>query len=79
MPSAKIVTRDRFPPENMSYSPNIVFFCASASSASASVFTPGVGMWFPTRYTPSIASVKSTRLRRSVTCHRFLSGLLSIV
>ena len=46
MPSAKIVTRDRFPPENMSYSPNIVFLVCSARSASASGFTPGVGMWF---------------------------------
>ena len=26
MPSAKIVTCDRFPPENMSYRPNIVFW-----------------------------------------------------
>ena len=26
MPSAKIVICDRFCPENMSYSPNIVFF-----------------------------------------------------
>ena len=44
MPSAKIVTRDRLPPENRSYRPNIVFFAWSASMASASVFTPGVGM-----------------------------------
>ncbi len=26
MPSAKMVTFDRLPPENMSYSPNIVFW-----------------------------------------------------
>ena len=41
MPSAKIVTRDRLPPENMSYRPNIVFCIWRASSASAAVFTPG--------------------------------------
>ena len=44
MPSAKIVTLDRFPPENMSYRPNIWFCICCASSASAAVFTPGVGM-----------------------------------
>ena len=49
MPSAKIVTCDRLPPENMSYRPNIVPAACSASNASASVFTPGVGMWLPTR------------------------------
>ena len=49
MPSAKIVTFDRLPPENMSYRPNIVFCACSASIASASVFTPGVGMWLPMR------------------------------
>ena len=54
MPSAKIVTRDRLPPENMSYRPNIVFCACRASSSSAAGFTPGVGMWWPTRYTASM-------------------------
>ncbi len=40
-PSAKIVTRDRWPPENMLYRPNIVFASCSARIASASGFTPG--------------------------------------
>jgi hypothetical protein len=31
MPSAKIVMRDRFCPENMSYRPNIVLRACSAS------------------------------------------------
>ena len=44
MPSAKIVTFDRFPPENMSYRPNRLFWACSASNCSAAVFTPGVGM-----------------------------------
>ena len=46
-PSAKIVTRDRLPPVNMSYRPNIVPRICRDSSASASGFTPGVGMWLP--------------------------------
>ena len=46
-PSAKIVTRDRLPPENMSYRPNIVFAACSARIVSACGFTPGVGMWLP--------------------------------
>ena len=32
---------------------------------SASVFTPGVGMWEPSRNTASMPSVKRTRLRSS--------------
>ena len=67
MPSAKIVIFDRFCPENMSYSPNIVLRACSASSASASVFTPGTTTWLPMRYTASIPSVNSTRLRSSPT------------
>jgi hypothetical protein len=74
-PSAKIVICARLLPENMLYSPNIVFWVCAARIASASVFTPGVGTTPPTRYTPSNPSVKSTRLRRSVTAKRFLSGL----
>src|SRR5215207_8203374 len=42
--------------------------------ASASALTPGVGTKFPTRNTPSSASVNSTRLRRSVTANRFFSA-----
>ena len=72
MPSAKIVTCDRFPPENMSYRPNMRVLAAwSATAASAAEFTPGVGMWWPTRYTPSSPSVNSTRLRRSETVKMF--------
>ena len=74
-PRAKIVTCDRLPPVNMSYRPNIVFRACSAITLSASVFTPGVGTWLPMRYTPSMASVNSTRLRRSAIAKRFLSGL----
>jgi hypothetical protein len=43
-PSAKMVMRDRLPPVNMSYRPNIVFWAWSARIRSASEFTPGVGM-----------------------------------
>ena len=49
MPSAKTVTFDRFPPVNMSYRPNIVFWACSARTDSACVLIPGVGMWLPTR------------------------------
>src|SRR5689334_3268029 len=72
MPSAKIVICDRFFPENMSYSPNIVFFAWSTSAASASGLIPGVGMWPPTRYTASSPSVNSTRFLRSATAKMFL-------
>ena len=48
----------------------------SASAAPARrappMFTPGVGMWWPTRYTPSSPSVNSTRLRSSETAKMFL-------
>src|SRR5689334_572548 len=78
MPSAKIVICDRFFPENMSYRPNIVFAAWSAIIFSASELTPGVGMWPPTRYTASSPSVKSTRLRRSLTATMFFSESASI-
>src|SRR5690349_21246350 len=72
MPSAKIVICDRFFPENISYSPNIVFFACSTSAASACGLIPGVGIWPPTRYTASRPSVKSTRFLRSATAKMFL-------
>src|SRR6476659_661135 len=50
----------------------------SASSFSASEFTPGVGMWPPTRYPASSPSVSSTRLRRSETAKMFFSESASI-
>src|SRR5215471_13807460 len=78
MPSAKIVICERFLPENMSYRPNMEFAAWSAISLSASEFTPGVGMWPPTRYTASNPSVKSTRLRRSLTATMFFSESASI-
>src|SRR5687768_4026678 len=53
----------------------MVFEAWSARIFSACEFTPGMGMVLPARYTPSIASVNSTRLRRSVIWNRFLSAL----
>src|SRR5688572_31262343 len=72
-PSAKIVTRDRLPPVNMSYIPNSVFCACSERMRIASELTPGVGMKLPTRYTASMPSVNNTRLRRSATAKRFFS------
>ena len=71
MPSAKIVTRDRLPPENMSYRPNIVFCICRASSASAAMFTPGIGDVVADAVHASMPSVNSTRLRRSETVKMF--------
>src|SRR3989442_14108 len=50
-PSAKIVMRDRPPPENMSYMPNIVFWSGRATSLSVSRLTTSYstrnGLWNP--------------------------------
>ena len=49
-PSANTVICDRLRPENMSYRPNSLLDAAcSASTLSAAVLIPGVGMCPPTR------------------------------
>src|SRR5215471_21565857 len=52
MPRAKMVTRDRFPPENMSYRPNIVLDTWFAIFRTAAPFTLADGILCPMRYTP---------------------------
>ena len=49
----------------------MLFCICRASSSSAARFTPGTVMWCPTRYTASMPSVNSTRLRRSETVKMF--------
>ena len=49
----------------------MVLCICRASSASAARFTPGTVMWWPSRYTPSMPSVNSTRFRRSETVKMF--------
>ena len=49
IPSAKIVTFARLPPENMSTSPNQLPRFCSKKSTSAAALIPGVGMWLPNR------------------------------
>src|SRR5436190_9285912 len=71
MPSAKIVTRDRLPPENMSYRPNMVPAAWRRGSSSAARVTPGTVITWTMRYTPSRPSVNSTRFRRSETVKMF--------
>jgi hypothetical protein len=49
IPSAKMVTRARLPPENMSTRPNQLPRFCSKKSMSAWALMPGVGMWLPRR------------------------------
>src|SRR5580658_743126 len=65
MPSAKIVSLRRLPPLKRSKIPSTEPLLCSKSCCSKAVLIPGVGMKAPSRYTPSNASVNSTRLRRS--------------
>src|ERR1019366_9816112 len=65
MPSAKMVSRRRFPPVNRSARPSAEPELGLKNCASASALMPGVGMNAPRRYTASKPSVKSTRLRSS--------------
>src|SRR5688572_1586491 len=74
-PSAKMVAFSRLPPVNMLYRPNIELLACCAMISMAARFTPGMVMCAPTRYTPSNASVKRIRLRRSAIAKRFFSGL----
>src|SRR6185503_876042 len=65
IPSAKMVTFARFPPENMSTRPNQLALFCSKKSIRALALIPGVGMWLPRRWTASRPRVKSTLFRRS--------------
>ncbi len=65
MPSAKMVMRRRVPPLNRSIRPRAEPFCPLNISSNWWVFTPGVGIHAPSRYTARMPMVKSTRLRRS--------------
>ncbi len=65
IPSAKIVTLARLPPENMSTSPNQFPRFCSKKSTRAAVLMPGVGMWLPKRYTAKSPRVKRTLFLRS--------------
>ena len=49
IPSAKTVTLARFPPENMSTSPNQLARFCSKKSMRARALIPGVGTWLPRR------------------------------
>jgi hypothetical protein len=49
IPSAKIVTFARLPPENMSTSPNQLPRFCSKKSISDCALMPGVGTWLPMR------------------------------
>src|ERR1700689_4804537 len=65
MPKAKIVKRRKLPPLKRSKIPRTEPLLCSNSCCSKAVLIPGVGMKAPRGYTPSNASVNSTRLRRS--------------
>src|SRR5882762_6174351 len=65
IPRAKTVTRERFPPENMSTSPNQFERFCSKKSIRALALMPGVGTWLPRRYTARRPRVKSTLFLRS--------------
>src|ERR1017187_3652951 len=67
MPRAKMVSLRMLPPANMSKNPKTVPDCELKNSCQRWMLMPGVGIWPPSRYTASIASVNSTRLRRSGT------------
>ena len=77
IPRANTVTLERLPPENMSTSPNQLDRFCSKKSISALALIPGVGMWFPSRYTASRPRVNSTLFRRSGTS-QMLRRLCSI-
>src|SRR5258706_5589995 len=72
IPSAKIVRRRRFPPENRSRKPRMPPPCCRKNDSSAWKLIPGTGMWPPTRYTASMMNVNRTRLRRSGMLKMFL-------
>src|SRR5574341_268180 len=65
MPSAKMLSRSRAPPENTSKNSRIVPSWERKKAARAVLSTPGVGMWAPIRNTTSISNVKTMRLRSS--------------
>ena len=67
MPSANMVNRRMFPPENISKKLNSDPLDEFMNCCHAVVFVPGVGTCPPRRYTASSASVKNRRLRRSGT------------
>src|SRR5438445_779281 len=72
MPSAKMVRRLRFPPENRSRNPRMPPPCWRKNDSSAWKLIPGTGICPPTRYTASIRKVKMTRFLRSGMLKMFL-------
>src|SRR5215469_16668760 len=67
MPRAKIVSLRMLLPANRSKSPKIDPDAEFRNCCHCVTFTPGVGIWLPSRYTASSPSVNSNRLRRSGT------------
>src|SRR6185503_5310011 len=65
IPSAKIVSRLRLPPEKRSRNPRIPPPCCRKNDSSAMKLIPGTGMCPPMRYTAIIRKVKTTRFLRS--------------
>src|ERR1051325_7245779 len=65
MPSAKTVSRRRFPPEKISTKPKTVPCCSSKKDCNRLASMPGVGMCPPRRNTARMPSVNRIRLRRS--------------
>src|SRR5580704_13209811 len=72
MPSAKMVICRKLPPLNKSKMPSTEPCDCLNISSSTPALMPGVGMCAPMRYTPSRASVNSTRFRKSGMRNMFL-------
>ena len=56
IPSANTVALAKLPPTKRSYRPKSEFAWDENAETSASLFTPGVGMWPPSRYTQRSAT-----------------------
>src|SRR2546427_6097828 len=67
IPSAKTVALAKLPPTKRSYRPKSELAWDENAETSASLFTPGVGMWPPRRYTQRSPTVNRIR--------RFSSGM----
>src|ERR1700733_15707702 len=65
MPRAKMVSRRKLPPLNISMNPKIPPAFCWKYSCSRLKSTPGVGMCPPNRYTANKPNVKKMRFRRS--------------
>src|ERR1019366_3663347 len=78
IPNAKTVSRRMLPPANRSKNPKIDPELELKNSSQRVMLMPGVGMWPPSRYTASMASANSSRLRRSGTRNMFVNASNSL-